>query len=71
MASEPVAFPPIRLVGENRDDPPGKPLVVDERGRVEEAASFGNDEFVFREALCGVPDARFLPIISQQYWMNW
>lgn len=66
MASEPAALPPIRLVGENREDdnPPGRPVVVDDRGRVAEAASFGSTEFALREALWGVPDARFLHNIS-------
>lgn len=62
MASEPAALPPTRPVGENRElmRLPGTPVVVELRGRVDEAASLGNAEFDLREALCGVPDARFL-----------
>ena len=61
----PAALPPIRLVGDIRD--PALPAaapdiapVVEERGRVDDAASFGSDEPPLREALWGVPDARFL-----------
>ena len=38
---------------------------VDDRGRVDDAASFGSDAPPLRELLCGVPDARFLPHMSQ------
>ena len=57
-----AALAPIRLVGDIRvpDSPPDIELVVDDRGRVDDAASFGNDDPPFRDALCGVPDARFL-----------
>ena len=57
-----AALAPIRLVGDIRvpDSPADIELVVDDRGRVEDAASFGSDEPPFRDALCGVPDARFL-----------
>lgn len=67
MATEPAALPPMRLVGEYREEdrPPGIPVVVDDRGRVEEAASFGRELLDLREALCGVPDARFLSNHSQ------
>lgn len=60
----PAALPPIRLVGENRDEDAllGNPLVVEERGRFEDAAILGSEVFPLREALCGVPDARFLRI---------
>ena len=63
IASDPpAALPPMRLVGDNRepDNPLGIALVVEDLGRVPEAANFGN-EAPLREALCGVPDARFLP----------
>ena len=57
-----AALAPIRLVGDRRvvELPPGAAPVVDDRGRVEDAASLGREEPPFREALCGVPDARFL-----------
>ena len=57
----PAALPPIRLVGDSRDpvNPLGIALVVEDRGRVPEAANFGS-EAPLRDALCGVPDARFL-----------
>ena len=57
-----AALAPMRLVGDKRvaEVPPGVPVVVDDRGRVEDAASLGREEPPFREALCGVPDARFL-----------
>ena len=62
MASEPpAALPPIRLVGDSRepDSPLGIALVVEDRGRVPEAANLGRVA-PLRDALCGVPDARFL-----------
>lgn len=70
IASDPpVALPPIRLVGDSRepDSPLGIALVVDDRGRVPEAASLGSDAPPFRDPLCGVPDARFLPQHSRQH----
>ena len=56
-----AALPPMRLVGESREParPLGIALVVDERGRVPDAASLGRAA-PLRDALCGVPDARFL-----------
>ncbi len=63
IATEPpAALPPIRLVGDRREpeSPLDIPPVVEDRGRVEDAANFGRDEPPFRELLCGVPDARFL-----------
>ena len=57
-----AALAPMRLVDDKRvaDTPPDTELVVEDRGRVDDAASLGREEPPFREALCGVPDARFL-----------
>lgn len=53
---------PIRLPGDNRE--PGRAigmlLVVDERGRVEDEASFGSTELFLRVPEFGAPEARFL-----------
>ena len=57
----PAALPPMRLVGDSREPASalGIALVVEDRGRVPEAASLGSAA-PLRDALCGVPDARFL-----------
>jgi hypothetical protein len=57
-----VALGPIRLPGDNRE--PGRAigvlLVVEERGRVEDEASFGSTELFLRAPEFGAPEARFL-----------
>ena len=57
----PAALPPIRLVGDIRDPDRllGIALVVEDRGRVPDAASLGRED-PLREAPCGVPEARLL-----------
>ena len=63
IAPAAAALGPMRLVGDRRDADTAAadmPPVVDERGRVDDAASLGSEEPPFREALCGVPEARFL-----------
>ena len=64
--------PPNRFVGENRDEGEllGNPEVVEDRGRVEEAAVLGNEAFPFLEALWGVPDARFLHFNNERHFRN-
>jgi len=56
----------IRLPGDNRE--PGSArgvlLVVDERGRVEDEASFGSTELFLRVPELGAPEARFRFLIT-------
>lgn len=56
------ALPLIRLPGDNREPGSAKGvlLVVDERGRVEDEASFGSTELFLRVPELGAPEARFL-----------
>ena len=60
----PAALPPTLLVGDTLvpDDVPFViELVVDDRGREDDEASFDKvDPPDFLEALCGVPEVRFL-----------
>lgn len=61
----PAALPPTLLVGDTfvpEDDVPFViELVVDDRGLEDDEASFGKvDPPDFLEALCGVPEVRFL-----------
>jgi hypothetical protein len=53
---------PIRLPGDKREpgSASGVLLVVDERGRVEDEASFGSTELFLRVPELGAPEARFL-----------
>jgi hypothetical protein len=55
MESDPpaAALPPTRLVGENRDEDAllGRPVVVEDRGLVDEAAIFGSAAPPFLDAL--------------------
>lgn len=57
-----AALGPTRLPGDNRE--PGRAsgvlLVVDERGRVEDEASFGSTVLFLRATEFGAPEARFL-----------
>ena len=57
-----AALGPIRLPGDKRE--PGRAsgvlLVVDERGRVEDEASFGSTQLFLRVPELGAPEARFL-----------